>query len=263
MAFKKHSWGKKILAAITTGDSDGIEEAIREGAGEEQDPTVVVDEGQNDPMAQCMSAIGALSDKLDALPAAIAAALKGTTDEDKDDKDDKPKTEDEDKDDKDDKSKTDDESNDDEARDCTMDESAMLAEDGKVLTGDAAFSQVRKHTLSVAETLSPGLRHGTFDSASAPKVHRQSLNGIRRLALENALKDPVKAPLVQPLIGRRGVRVLTSDALFRTFVAAGKAVAAHNNRPGAGQSMTFTQDGQGISSIKSMQERNKAFWSNK
>ena len=35
-----------------------------------------------DPMVKCMDAISGLSEKIDGLPAANAAAMKGTTDED-------------------------------------------------------------------------------------------------------------------------------------------------------------------------------------
>lgn len=275
MAFKKKSWGERLIKAITTGDADEAEEAIRAGAEEAPDDqrTVVVDNKTNDedPMAQCMAAITGLSEKIDGLPAAIAAAIKSTTtDEESEEERERReaeagrKTNEELKGERREEAKTGDadETDEKEARDCTMDEAECVAEPGKVPTGDAAFNFVRKHTVSVAEILSPGLRSGTMDSSASVLDQRKSINALRALALDNAMKDAVMGPIVRPIVGRRGARALSHDALFRAFVDAGKAVAEKNNSSRTGSRMSFASDG--ISpAIKTMQERNKEFWSRK
>lgn len=273
MAFKKKSWGERLLKAVTTGDADGVEEAIRDGSEESSNDdqrTVVVDNKtkDEDPMTKCMDAISGLSEKMDGLPAAIAAAIKGTTDESEEERKRREaeggrKANEIEEGEHREEAKTGDadETDEQEARDCTMDEAECVSEKGKTVTGDAAFSFVRKHALSVAETLSPGLRVGTVDSNASVLDQRKGINGIRALALETALKDRVKGPIVQRIVGRRGVRALSHDALFRAFVEAGREIGAMNNTASAPR-MSFSSD-QGTSSVSEMQKRNEAFWARK
>lgn len=258
MAFKKKSWGSKLMAALQTNDADGVEEAIREGADESPETRVEPtldrtrdEEVTPDPMAACMTAISGLGEKIDALPALIAQALKATTDEDGAGSGDEAEKDD-----------------DKEALTETEDEAEMLCDDGKrAPTGDAAFVAVRQHTLSAAEILSPGLKIVTTDSAASAKDKREAIDGMRRQALENAMRDPAKAKVISDTLGYRKLtpRTMTSDALFSTFNAASAAVKNANNLGGKGSYggfKSFTEDRSGTSPA-SINERNKAFYNRK
>ncbi|MFT9025937.1 DUF2213 domain-containing protein [Acetobacter indonesiensis] len=262
MAFKKKTWGSRLLNAISTNDEEGVEEAIRDGSqeapdGDRVEPTLDRRTRDEDPMTQCMSAISCLGEKIDTLPGlvaeAVAKALAGTGDEDPNNKP---------SDDADKSKREDEKRQDDEARSETEDEAECLTEEGKrIPTGDAAFAAVRQATVSTAAILAPGYKPGTMDSAAPSREKRSGIIEIRRLALESALAGPNKA-LVARYVPRKGVRAMTSDALFTAFNAAGEAVR-NQNRGSVFSGVTGRAEQTGDKSAVTaadINERNRAFY---
>lgn len=254
MAFNKKTWGQRLLSAVSSNDADGVEEAIRDGADEAPErvePTLdrARDAETADPMAGCMAAISGLSDKLDALPALIAQAIKGTADaEGETDPNDNPLTEDEDK------------AEDEKAESETNDEAECMTDEGKTApTGDAAFTFIRRSAVAGAEILSPGLKPGTMDSKARSKDKREAIDGLRRQALIGALADAKKAPVVRQIVGRRDIRAMTGDALFTAFNAATAAVKSSNRTDVFGkESRSFVESSPKAVTAADIQKMNRA-----
>ena len=265
MAFKKKSWGQKLMAAITTNDADGVEEAIREGAEEmpeRVEPTLdrktrdddinTVGENDNKFHAEMMAAIGDLSAKIDALVAAMTAQ---TTDEDQTEKDRRDEGEGE--------AREDQKKEDEEAVAETEDEAACMVEPGKAIpTGDAAFSMVRQNTIATAEIIAPGLKHGTLDSTGSRKSQREAIHGMRVAALESGLRGP-NANVVRRYLGAKQPKNMTMDAVFTAFRAAGDAVAEANRKSAYSRPATVPTADAGVVSTADINAKNRAFWSRK
>ena len=264
MAFKKKSWGHKLIAAITTNDADGIEEAIREGAEEmpeRVEPTLdrktrdddIDTVGENDEKfhAEMMAAIGDLGAKIDAL---IAALAPQTTDEDQ--------TEVDRKDEAVGAAREDQKKEDEEAVAETEDEAACMVEPGKVPTGDAAFSIVRQNTIATAEIIAPGLKHGTLDSTGSRKEQREAIHGMRVAALQAGLHGP-NAAVVRRYLGAKQPRNMTMDAVFTAFRAVGDAVAESNRKSAYSRPATVPTADAGVVSTADINAKNRAFWSRK
>lgn len=260
MAFKKKTWGQKLLSAITTSDADGVEEAIREGADEmpeRVEPTLdrtrdddinTVGENDNKFHQEMMSAIGGLGEKIDALVAVLSGK---TTDEDPPKTN--PPTEDEGEEQK----------KDEEAVEETKDEASCLDEDGKAcMTADAAFSAVRSHAVQTAEIIAPGLKVGTVDASASHVTQREKIVGIRRAALEASLRGP-NAATVRRFVGASPIRNMTNDAVFIAFRAAGDAISEINRRSASQYSSSRPiAPGMGASAVTSadINAKNRAFW---
>ncbi len=264
MAFKKKTWGQKLMAAITTNDADGIEEAIREGAEEmpeRVEPTFdsktkdddINTVGENDDKfhKEMMAAIGDLGAKIDAL---VAAMTTQTTDEDQTEKDRRDEGEGE--------AREDQKKEDEEAVAETEDEAACMAEPGKVPTGDAAFSMVRQNTISTTEIIAPGLKHGTLDSTGSRKSQREAIHGMRVAALESGLRGP-NANVVRRYLGAKQPKNMTMDAVFTAFHAAGDAVAEANRKGSYSRPATVPTADAGVVSTADINAKNRAFWSRK
>lgn len=264
MAFKKKTWGQKLIAAITTNDADGIEEAIREGAEEmpeRVEPTLgsktkdddidTVGENDNKFHTEMMGAIGDLGTKIDAL---VAALNPGTTDEDQTEKDRK--------DESDGEAREDQKKEDEKAVAETEDEAACMAEPGKVPTGDAAFSMVRQNTISTTEIIAPGLKHGTLDSTGSRKEQRESIHSMRVAALESGLRGP-NANVVRRYLSAKQPKNMTMDAVFTAFRAAGDAVAEANRKGAYSRPATVPTADAGVVSTADINAKNRAFWSRK
>lgn len=261
MAFKKKTWGQKLLSAITTSDADGVEEAIREGADEmpeRVEPTLdrtrdddinTVGENDNKFHQEMMSAIGGLGEKIDALVAVLSGK---TTDEDPPKTN--PSTEDEGEEQK---------KEDEKAVEETKDEASCLDEDGKAcMTADAAFSAVRSHAVQTAEIIAPGLKVGTVDASASHVTQREKIVGIRRAALEASLRGP-NAATVRRFVGASPIRNMTNDAVFIAFRAAGDAISEINRRSASQYSSSRPiAPGMGASAVTSadINAKNRAFW---
>lgn len=261
MAFKKKTWGQKLLSAITTSDADGVEEAIREGADEmpeRVEPTLdrtrdddinTVGENDNKFHQEMMSAIGGLGEKIDALVAVLSGK---TTDEDPPKTN--PSTEDEGEEQKKEDEKVVEE---------TKDEASCLDEDGKAcMTADAAFSAVRSHAVQTAEIIAPGLKVGTVDASASHVTQREKIVGIRRAALEASLRGP-NAATVRRFVGASPIRNMTNDAVFIAFRAAGDAISEINRRSASQYSSSRPiAPGMGASAVTSadINAKNRAFW---
>ena len=265
MAFKKKTWGQKLLSAITTSDADGIEEAIREGAEEmpeRVEPTLdsktkdddINTVGENDEKfhKEMMAAIGDLGAKIDAL----VSALQGTTDEEQDVKDRKDEAAGE--------AREEQKKEDEKAVEETKDEASCLDEDGKAcMTADAAFSAVRSHAVQTAEIIAPGLKIGTVDASASPVTQRDKIVGIRRAALEASLRGP-NAATVRRFVGASPIKNMTNDAVFIAFRAAGDAISEINRRSASQYSASRPiAPGMGASAvtIADINAKNRAFWS--
>lgn len=261
MAFKKKTWGQKLLSAITTSDADGVEEAIREGADEmpeRVEPTLdrtrdddinTVGENDNKFHKEMMTAIGGLGEKIDALVAVLSGK---TTDEDPPKTN--PPTEDEGEEQK---------KEDEKAVEETKDEASCLDEDGKAcMTADAAFSAVRSHAVQTAEIIAPGLKVGTVDASASHVTQREKIVGIRRAALEASLRGP-NAATVRRFVGASPIRNMTNDAVFIAFRAAGDAISEINRRSASQYSSSRPiAPGMGASAVTSadINAKNRAFW---
>ncbi len=264
MAFKKKTWGQKLMAAITTNDADAIEEAIREGAEEmpeRVEPTLdsktkdddINTVGENDDKfhKEMMDAIGDLGTKIDELVKVLTA---GTTDEEQDVKDRKDEAAGE--------AREDQKKDDEEAVAETEDEAACMAEPGKVPTGDAAFSMVRQNTIATTEIIAPGLKHGTLDSTGSRKEQRKAIHGMRVAALEAGLRGP-NANVVRRYLGVKEPKNMTMDAVFTAFRAAGDAVAETNRKSAYSRPASVPTANAGVVSTSDINAKNRAFWSRK
>ena len=264
MAFKKKSWGQKLIAAITTNDADGIEEAIREGAEEmpeRVEPTLdsktkdddIETVGENDDKfhKEIMAAIGDLGTKIDAL---VKALTPGTTDEEQDVKDRKDEAAGE--------AREEQKKEDEKAVAETEDEAACMVDPGKVPTGDAAFSMVRQNTVATSEIIAPGLKHGTLDSTGSRKEQREAIHGMRVAALESGLRGP-NASVVRRYLGVKEPKNMTMDAVFTAFRAAGDAVAETNRKSAYSRPATVPTADAGVVSTADINAKNRAFWSRK
>lgn len=264
MAFKKKTWGQKLLSAITTSDADGVEEAIREGADEmpeRVEPTLdrtrdddINTVGENDEKfhAEMMAAIGDLGAKIDAL----VSALQVTTDEEQDVKGRKDEAAGE--------AREEQKKEDEKAVEETKDEASCLDEDGKsCMTADAAFSAVRSHAVQTAEIIAPGLKIGTVDASASPVTQRDKIVGIRRAALEASLRGP-NAATVRRFVGASPIKNMTNDAVFIAFRAAGDAISEINRRAASQYSASRPiAPGMGASAVTvaDINAKNRAFWS--
>ena len=115
-----------------------------------------------------------------------------------------------------------------------------------------------------AEILAPGIQLPTHDAKADAKKVRDSLCALRRRALESALAGATTRDSVAPLLAGREIQKLTCDALHATFVGASELVRRANNDSQA--KFQLSLDGAKTardmaSSIKSMNDKNKAFWS--
>lgn len=259
MAFKKKTWGQKLIAAITTNDADGIEEAIREGAEEmpeRVEPTLGTQDdeintvGENDEKfhKEMMDAIGALGAKIDDLAKSMTACMEAMT----------PRMTDSEPDEGEDQKKEDEK-----AVAETEDEAACMVEPGKAIpTGDAAFSMVRQNTISTAEIIAPGLKHGTLDSTGSRKSQREAIHGMRVAALESGLRGP-NANVVRRYLGAKQPKNMTMDAVFTAFRAAGDAVAEANRKGAYSRPATVPTADAGVVSTADINAKNRAFWSRK
>ena len=259
MAFKKKTWGQKLMAAITTQDADGIEEAIREGADEmperieprldaktEDDDINTVGENDDKFHTEMMAAISGLGDKIDAL---VAAMTTKTTDEDQTEKDCCDEGEDQKKEDE-------------KAVAETEDEAACLTDEGKAVpTGDAAFSAVKLDTLKTAEILAPGIKRGTMDSATSPAEQRAAIKAMRVAALETGLRGP-NGSVIRRYLGAQPPKNMTADAVFVAFRAAGDAMSEANRKSSFTRPKLAAQpQAGGIVTTADINARNRAFYS--
>lgn len=264
MAFKKKTWGQKLMAAITTNDADGVEEAIREGAEEmpeRVEPTLdsktkddgIDTVGENDENfhAEMMAAIGDLGAKIDAL---VAVLTPQTTDEDQ--------TEGDRKDEAVGEAREEQKKEDEKAVEETEDEAACMVEPGKVPTGDAAFSIVRQNTIATSEIIAPGLKHGTLDNTGSRKSQREAIHGMRVAALQAGLRGP-NAAVVRRYLGVKEPKNMTMDAVFTAFRAAGDAVAESNRKSAYSRPATVPTADAGVVSTADINAKNRAFWSRK
>ncbi len=263
MAFKKKSWGQKLMAAITTNDADGVEEAIREGADEMPErveprldaPTAdddinTVGENDNKFHTEMMTAIGGLGEKIDALVAAMTAQ---TTDAEQTEKDRKDEGEGE--------AREEQKKEDEKAVAETEDEASCMTEEGKAIpTGDAAFSVVKMETLKTAEILAPGLKNGTMDSATTNLERRNAIKEIRVAALETALRGP-NGSIVRRYLGAKPPRNMTTDAVFAAFRAAGDAVSEANRKSSFSRpNLSTNVKAGGFVTTADINARNRAFY---
>ena len=262
VAFRKKTWGVRLLNAITTNDADGIEEAIREGAdemperveptiantGDEQVATVEQDDQKRH--TEVLDAIHDLGNKVTAL---VDVLTPKTTDDEQ--------TEQGRTDEAVGAARADQRKDDLKAVEETEDEAECLTEEGKrVPTGDAAFSAVRLNAIQVAEIIAPGMRHGTVDTSASRKEQRSAVKNIRVAALESALRGP-HASVVRRYVGAQPVRNMTADAVFVAFRAAGDAIANTNRSSVMPQSAYIPSHSHTHSNpAAEMNARNRAFW---
>jgi len=264
MAFKKKSWGHKLLSALSTNDADGVEEAIREGSmeepeeggfvmdrrtrdnGERIEPTVTVPAKDEDPLAEIKAQIAALTAKVETLvkpvtdaelteqSAADRMAAKMRADGMSEDKireclamcgltpSDVARA--------------------DESAGATVDEEAAavseiedeaerLDDTNRAPTGDAAFTAVFRDAIATAEVLNPGQKTPTMDAKGTSVSKRNVIHAIRCRALDAAMADADKGAIVRHFVGKRGTKVMTHDAVFAAFRAAGDAVRRANQAP--------------------------------
>lgn len=158
-----------------------------------------------------------------------------------------------------------DEESDAEARAITEDEAEELAreEDERTPVGDAAFRYVAQHTQGIARLIAPSIRMDVCDNYNArPSEKRRTVNAIRRMALDNALRNPAINTTVKRIVGKRNVYAMDSDTLFNVFTKVARKVAQQNNGKtirtmAADSAPVFGND---VISITQLQKSYKDFW---
>ncbi|ETD00065.1 hypothetical protein P792_00425 [Asaia sp. SF2.1] len=269
MAFKKKSWGHKLLTALSTNDADGVEEAIREGSqeepeggstttdrrtrdnGERIEPTIAKPATDADPLAEIKEQIAALAAKIEAMvkPATDAEPTEPTEQSAADRMAEKMRAEG---------------MSEDKIRECLAvcgltpsdiaradesagaratadeesaavseieDEAERLDDTNRAPTGDAAFTTVFRDAIATAEVLNPGQKTPTMDAKGTAVTKRDAIHAIRCRALDAAMADADKAPIVKHFVGKRGTKAMTHDAVFNAFRAAGDAIRRANHAP--------------------------------
>lgn len=105
-------------------------------------------------------------------------------------------------------------------------------EDEKKVMDAATVKTVRaefQDTLARAEVLSPGIKLPSFDSKKSRKTIADSMCGLRRKAMKQALGDSARGKIVRGVIGDADVMKMSCDAMTVAFRASSELVSAKNN----------------------------------
>jgi uncharacterized protein len=156
-------------------------------------------------------------------------------------------------------------------------------EDGKELeeeappgTGDRArkaqdsmfLEESYQRTVSAAEVLAPGMQLPAFDRASAPTATLDSINKVRRTALELAYMTAESRGLIDQLLGGKplvldGMKAKDMKMLFVAATAAKKAINNQQGKRTGDVIIAGSGGGVGVrSNIKTPADLNKA-WADK
>lgn len=208
------------------------------------DPAAVV--APADPMAAIMTALSAISARLDKLEGggpSAEDALDTDGDGDPDDVDE----------DDDDDGVPDDIEDDDVTKDAAR----------KAGTRDAkALSDEFADTVARAEILSPGVRLPTFDAKSDPKKTLDSICALRRRALARVADEHKET--IRPLLSGLDLNKATCDSVRAAFLGASE-LARRTNDASLTRIVRPVRDssGKGVPSIADINKRNREVWATK
>jgi len=231
----KRSWKDRIWAAFGSRDAEGLEEALKEKTGdEENDPDADKGDkaktGDRAVLDSILKAVNGLSKRVGDMEAALEE--KNTDDEDPEKKDDKD-------------GKTDDT--------LLNAEPAGKADTGTTYTGDA-FREV----IARAEVLAPGFSIPTTDAARTA----DAVAKLQRRVLADAITTDTGKQVLQPLLAGRALDKLTGDALDALFTGAAELMKRHNNATGVRSGIT-TKDFGRANTPAAINKAAQEFWANR